>query len=64
MGYSQGAPGRLYDWRIKAVRDYWTNEVIAPYVNCENISGIFMDDTTDVARPEPLWRLGLCRAHS
>jgi hypothetical protein len=43
MGYSQGAPGRLYDWRIKAVRDYFTNEVIAPYVDCPNISGIFMD---------------------
>eukprot|EP01052_Picozoa_sp_SAG31_P010488 SAG31_NODE_575_length_13961_cov_41.577550_10_plen_421_part_00 len=50
MGYSQGAPGRLYDWRIPSVRDYFTREVIAPYVNCENISGIFLDDTTDVAQ--------------
>ena len=48
-GYSQGAPGKLYDWRNPAVRDYWTEKVIAPYVNNENISGIFMDDTTDVA---------------
>lgn len=48
-GYSQGAPGKLYDWRIPAVRDYWTEKVIAPYVTNENISGIFMDDTTDVA---------------
>lgn len=49
-GYSQGAPGKLYDWRIPAVRDYFTNTVIAPYVDNDNISGIFMDDTTDVAQ--------------
>jgi hypothetical protein len=40
MGYSQGAPGRLYDWRIPAVRDYFTAKVISPYVDCENISGM------------------------
>lgn len=40
MGYSQGAPGRLYDWRIPEVRDYFTQKVIAPYVDCENISGM------------------------
>lgn len=40
---------KLYDWRIPAVRDYFVNEVIAPYVDNENISGIFLDDTTDVA---------------
>ena len=30
-GYAQGAPGRLYDWRIPAVRDYFTQKVIAPF---------------------------------
>jgi hypothetical protein len=49
-GYSQGAPGKLYDWRISDVRDYFTNQVIAPYMDNSNISGIFFDDTTDVAQ--------------
>lgn len=31
FGWTQGFPGKLYDWRIPAVRSYWTNEVIAPY---------------------------------
>ena len=31
------------------MRDYWTNEVIGPYVDSPLIAGIFMDDTTDVA---------------
>ena len=48
-GYAQGAPGRLYDWRVPAVRDYFTQKVIAPYVDCENITGIFIDDSTNVA---------------
>jgi hypothetical protein len=48
-GWSQGFPGKLYDWRIPAVRSYWTNSVIAPYVDSPLIAGIFMDDTTDVA---------------
>jgi hypothetical protein len=39
-GYAQGGPGRLYDWRIPAVRDYFTEKVIAPYVDCENVSGM------------------------
>lgn len=27
FGWSQGFPGKLYDWRIPAVRSYWTNQV-------------------------------------
>ena len=49
FGWTQGFPGRLYDWRIPAVRSYWTDKVIAPYVDSPLIAGIFMDDTTDVA---------------
>ena len=49
FGWTQGFPGKLYDWRIPAVRSYWTHQVIAPYVDSPLIAGIFMDDTTDVA---------------
>ena len=49
FGWTQGFPGKLYDWRIPAVRSYWIEQVIAPYVESPLIAGIFMDDTTDVA---------------
>ena len=46
FGWTQGFPGRLYDWRVPAARAYWTEKVIAPYVDSPLIEGIFMDDTT------------------
>eukprot|EP00040_Diaphanoeca_grandis_P005930 m.35160 g.35160 ORF g.35160 m.35160 type:complete len:523 (-) comp17094_c0_seq1:233-1801(-) len=50
FGYSQGAPGKLYDWRQERVREYFVNEVISTFVSNKNISGLFLDDTTDVAQ--------------
>lgn len=44
-----GLRSKLYDWRLPEVRDYFVNQVIAPYVDNANISGLFLDDTTDVA---------------
>eukprot|EP00039_Didymoeca_costata_P000074 m.44022 g.44022 ORF g.44022 m.44022 type:complete len:513 (+) comp10039_c0_seq1:34-1572(+) len=48
-GYSQGAPGRLWDWRNPSVGQYFLDSVIAPYIDSEYMDGIFLDDTCDVA---------------
>ena len=58
-GYAQGAPGRLYDWRIPAVRDYFTQKVIAPYVDCENISDAILVASRSDRSASPLARRSL-----
>ena len=49
-GYTQDAPGPMWDFRQQRVRDFFMSEMVAPMVlaNASPLDGIFFDDALDI----------------
>lgn len=51
-GYTQSAPGPMWDWRQQRVRDFFMDEMVAPMVlgaqSKHVVDGIFFDDALDI----------------
>ena len=47
-GYTQSAPGPLWDFRQARVRQFFMDEMVTPMISNKHVDGVFFDDATDI----------------